>query len=114
MAAGNSKYIRNDIGRTLSREVSEYHAELTKLVDSFDKDKIEEFESKMANVETRRRDLDSRIGNISAVVDGDVPVKTNMYKDVSKRFRSRIDAIPTENSDKCEAQESRNIRQLRP
>ena len=92
------EYIRNDIGRTLSREVSEYHAELTKLVDSFDKDKIEEFESKMANVETRRKSLDSRIANISAVVDGDVPVKTNMYKDVSKRFRSRIDAIPTENS----------------
>ena len=92
------EYIRNDIGRTLSREVSEYHAELTKLVDSFDKDKIEEFESKMAKVETRRKGLDSRIANISAVVDGDVPVKTNMYKDVNKRFSSRIDAIPTENS----------------
>ena len=92
------EYIRNDIGETLSKEVSEYHAQLTKLVDSFDKDKIDEFESKMAKVETRRKSLDSRIANISAVVDGDVPVKTNMYKDVNKRFSSRIDAIPTENS----------------
>ena len=92
------EYIRNDIGQTLSKEVSEYHAQLTKLVDSFDKDKIEEFESKMATVETRRKSLDSRIANISAVVDGDVPVKTNMYKDVNKRFSSRISAIPTENS----------------
>lgn len=92
------KYIRDDIGKTLSKEVSEYHAQLTKLVDSFDKDKIEEFETKMAKVETRRKNLDSRIANISAVVDGDVPIKTNMYKDVNKRFSSRIDAIPTENS----------------
>jgi hypothetical protein len=92
------KYIRDDIGKTLSKEVSEYHAQLTKLVDSFDKDKIEEFETKMAKVETRRKSLDSRIANISAVVDGDVPIKTNMYKDVNKRFSSRIDAIPTENS----------------
>ena len=52
----------------------------------------------MAKVETRRKSLDSRIANISAVVDGDVPIKTNMYKDVNKRFSSRIDAIPTENS----------------
>ena len=92
------KYIRDDIGKTLSKEVSEYHAQLTKLVDSFDKDKIEEFETKMAKVETRRKSLDSRIANISAVVDGDVPIKTNMYKDVNKRFSSRIEAIPTENS----------------
>jgi len=92
------EYIRQDIGDQLSKEVSEYHAELTKLVDSFDEDKVEQFEKKVAAVSDRRKKLDSRIANISTVVDGSIPMKTTMYKDVNKRFSSRIAAIPQANS----------------
>jgi len=92
------EYIRQDIGETLSKEVSEYHAELTNLVDSFDKDKVEQFEKKVIAVSTKRKKLNARITNISDIVDGDIPIKTTMYKDINKKFKSRIAAIPQANS----------------
>tara|TARA_B100001758_G_scaffold245873_1_gene259769 strand:- start:784 stop:2013 length:1230 start_codon:yes stop_codon:yes gene_type:complete len=93
------EYIRQDLGEQLSREVTEYHAQLTKLVDAFDEDKVEEFEKKVEIVAVKRKDLDARLASMADIVDGDVPVSTTMYPDMDHRFSSRLAAIPQERSE---------------
>ena len=93
------EYIRQDLGEQLSSAVSEYHAPLTKLVDAFDEDKVEEFEKKVEIVAVKRKDLDARLASMADIVDGDVPVSTTMYPDMDHRFSSRLAAIPQERSE---------------
>jgi hypothetical protein len=86
-------YIRDDISMTLSREIAEYQQKLLAVADSFNEDKIEEFEAKLDRVQIIRTDLRSRMQSLSSTLGGSLNVNTDTYNDVASGLQSRMSAI---------------------
>jgi hypothetical protein len=88
------EYIRKDIGDTLSKEISEYWASLVEMADTFNEEKVKEFEKKIDTFKVKKQRIDKRIKLIGASVGGDIPIRRNMYSDLKIKMDSRVAAIP--------------------
>jgi len=88
------EYIRQDIGNTLSAEVSEYWAELVEVAATFNDDKVEDFEKKLNRFKARKAKIEKRIQVIGASVGGEIPIRRQLYSDLNTKLNSRIAAIP--------------------
>jgi|TARA_B110001454_G_scaffold210490_1_gene225065 hypothetical protein len=91
------RYIREDIGATLSQEIAEYNEKLIKVTESFNEEKVESFEKSLEQVDDLRKKLNGRIANICSVVGGDVPITTS-YNDLNSKLSKRIANIPVEHN----------------
>ena len=92
------QYIREDIQNALSKEVGEYWEELIKIADTFNDDKVKEFEEKISKLRTKKNVLSKRIDSITSSIGGKVDIKKTMYTDLSSKFNRRIAGIPEANS----------------
>jgi hypothetical protein len=88
------EYIRQDIGNTLSGEVSAYWAELVEMAATFNEDKVKDFEKKLNRFKTRKEKIEKRIQVIGASVGGEIPIRRQLYSDLDTKLNSRIAAIP--------------------
>ena len=91
-------YIRQDIETNLSREIAEYHSKVLDVANSFNKDKVKEFEKRLNSVQVVREDLQNRLKNLSDMIGG-VEVNTVIFNDVNEGLTQRLQAIaPMNNS----------------
>jgi len=91
-------YIRQDIETNLSREIAEYHSKVLNVANSFNKDKVKEFEKRLNSVQVVREDLQNRLKNLSDMIGG-VEVNTVIFNDVNEGLTQRLQAIaPMNNS----------------
>ena len=88
------EYIRQDIGNTLSAEVTEYWAELVDVAATFNDDKVKDFEKKLNRFKARKAKIEKRIKVIGKSVGGEIPIRKKLYSDLGTKLNSRIAAIP--------------------
>tara|TARA_B100001094_G_scaffold317310_1_gene359554 strand:- start:36 stop:1265 length:1230 start_codon:yes stop_codon:yes gene_type:complete len=91
------QYIREDLGSDLSKEITEFHAEVTKLAGAFDTEKVEQFEARISKLRVKKSNITKRLASAEELLGGNIPVKRKMYADVNNRLRGRIANIPMAN-----------------
>ena len=91
-------YIRRDIGLAISREVTEYQAEVAALAGAFDIEKVEQFQARIAKMRVKKNKITQRLGRMEQELGGQIPIKRKMYTDVQQRLGGRLANIKNNNA----------------
>jgi hypothetical protein len=91
-------YIRQDIGLAISKEVTEYQAEVAALAGAFDTEKVEQFQARIAKMRVKKNKITQRLGRMEQELGGQIPIKRKMYTDVQQRLGGRLANIKNNNA----------------
>ena len=86
------EYLRQDIETNIGREIGEYQQKLMEVANSFNEDKIGEFEKKLDSIQGMRSSVRTRLANLTKLV-GEVNLNTGVYNDIQQGIDEGVSRI---------------------